>query len=368
MPTLIVPIPGAAYPYVIERGVLAALGERVRAVVPHERALLVMDEAIAETHGRAARQALTAAGYAVSSIAITAEESRKTLETARSLYDAMIRAMVDRSTPVIALGGGIIGDTAGFVAATFMRGLPLVQVPTTLLAMVDAAIGGKTGVNLPGPDGHLVKNMIGAFHQPRMVIADPNVLATLPPRHLRAGLAESVKHGVLADPELLSLLAEESEHLAGGDAAVLERLITHSARIKIDIVAADEREAGDRMVLNLGHTFAHAIEPIPELDLLHGEAVAIGLVAACECAVVTGRLHEDRLELVRDLLTVLGLPTRLPRAASAALLIERMGYDKKNERGRRRLILPVEIGEVEITDDVPVAAVVQAWVRVGAEP
>lgn len=366
MPTLNVPIPGAPYDYIVEADALSSLGRRVRELHDHDRAVLCVDRVIADSHGRRATASLRNAGFEVITMPLDAREDAKTLDVARSGYGELLAAHVDRRTPLIALGGGVVGDTAGFIAATFLRGLPLVQCPTTLLAMVDASIGGKTGVNFELPGGGLGKNLIGSFYQPSLVLADPLTLATLDARELRSGLAECVKHGMLAEPELLSHLAEFSEEILEAKPAALADLIARSAQVKIDIVARDEREGGERAVLNLGHTFAHAIETIPELDLLHGEAVAIGLVAACECAVITKRLEADRRDMVRDLLQLLQLPIAMSKPQPVDRLLERMGYDKKNERGRLRLILPVEFGEVEIVDDPPLTAVKKAWKAVGA--
>lgn len=366
MPTLSVPIPGAAYDYLVERDALSALGGAVRERIDHDRAVLCVDRNIEATHGRRALASLRNAGFDVLTVSLEARETAKTLDRAREVYAQLLAARIDRHTPLIALGGGVVGDTAGFVAATYLRGVPLVQCPTTLLAMVDASIGGKTGVNFELPDGSLGKNLIGSFYQPSLVLADPLTLETLAVRQLRSGLAECVKHGMLAAPEILSALAEHAEEILAVNPAALSDLIALSAQVKIDIVARDALESGERATLNLGHTFAHAIETLPEQDLLHGEAVAIGLVAACECAVRTSRLDPERRDMVRDLLGFLELPVALRAPASAESLLARMGYDKKSERGRLRLILPIEFGEVEIVDDPPMDAVRHAWRAVGA--
>jgi 3-dehydroquinate synthase len=369
------------YAIVIEPGAIDRLGALVRDAVGNDldpsarragSAFLAADAAIAATHGAAARRALESAGWTVHAVQIAAEEKEKTLDTVRSLYAAMLEARMERSSPVVALGGGVVGDVAGFAAATYLRGVPLVHVPTTLLAMVDAAIGGKTAVNFPlpraaGGDGPVSgKNLIGAFWPPRLVVADPRVLGTLPPRELRCGLAECVKHAIIADAGLLALIESRAAAILGGDEGAQTELIARSAAVKVAIVQRDERESGPRALLNLGHTFAHVIEPIPELGLHHGEAVAIGLCAAATAAAATGRLGRADAEAIPRILARLGLPTALARPASAAALMRAMAYDKKVEGGRLRLILPRAIGAAEIAGDVPRGVVEAAWRAVGA--
>lgn len=368
MRSLNVNVPGRSYSVRVDRGLLERLGELVQAVVPHERAMLAVDAAIAETHGDVAASALRAAGADLAVFPIEAAETHKTLQTVQKMYDVMLAAPLERGSPVIALGGGVVGDVAGYAAATYMRGVPLVQVPTTLLAMVDASIGGKTGVNHPRPDGLLGKNLIGAFWQPAAVFADPDVLRTLDARDLRCGLAECVKHGVLGDAELLAMLGEQIESISHADPDVMEDLIERSARIKIAIVEADEREQGQRALLNLGHTFAHAVEPMRELDLRHGEAVAIGLVAAARCAHAAGRLEASDADAIETLLAALGLPTRLPRPIDLEQVMRAMHSDKKVTGGRIRLVLPTALGAAVIADDVPPSLVEAAWRQVGAAP
>ena len=363
---------GASHDITIEPGLLGRVGALVAGVAASPAALLAVDERIAGDHGATVLGSLREARYTATVAPLTARESAKTLDTVRSLYDVMLSAGaqgqggLDRSSPVVALGGGIVGDTAGFAAATFMRGLPLVQVPTTLLAMVDAAIGGKTGVNVVLPGGGLGKNMVGAIWQPRAVLVDPLVLSTLDPRDLRCGLAECVKHALIADASLLDWLQEQAAAIQRLDPDVLVTLIERSARIKVGIVEPDERERGGRALLNLGHTFAHALEARQHVDLRHGEAVAIGLVAAAHCAARTGRLDSSDVQRIAGVLEVFGLPVRMPAPADADELIQAMRYDKKVMAGRRRLVLPTGLGAAEITDDVPDDVVRAAWEHVRA--
>ena len=373
MQTIDVVLPTQSHQIRIEPGLLAHLGEAAREVAPHERALLAVDGNVIEPHGRVARESLEAAGYEVLVHELVADEKRKTLQTVQGLYAAMLAFRLERRSPVIALGGGVVGDVAGFAAATYLRGVPLLQAPTTLLAMVDASIGGKTGVNhpLPSDSAHapeLGKNLVGAFWQPRAVVIDPLVLATLAPRDFRCGLAECIKHGVLADAGLFTFIESNIKRIGEMDVDVLAELIARSAHVKVAIVQEDEREAGRRALLNLGHTFAHAIEPIEALDLKHGEAVAIGLCAAARCAGETGRLDRDVEERIARLLAAAGLPTRLPRPVEIERLINTMGYDKKVAGGTMRLILPTALGRARIVSHVPEQVIVSGWRAVGAAP
>ncbi len=363
-----VELTGAAYDVVIEPGLLGRLGTLVAAVAPSPSAVLAVDERIVTPHGEPALRSLQDAGYATTVITLTAEESHKKLATVSRMYEQMLASDVlpERSSPVVALGGGIVGDTAGFAAATYQRGLPLVQVPTTLLAMVDAAIGGKTGVNIDLPDGGLGKNLIGTFWQPRAVLVDPDVLGTLPRRDFRCGLAECVKAGVIADASLLDFLAERAVDILDMDTAVLCELIERTVRIKVAIVCEDERETGRRALLNLGHTFAHAIEAQQHVGIRHGEAVSIGLAAAVEIAVRTGRMTDAQRGRVTGLLETLGLPLQMPERVELARVLRAMRYDKKATGGRMRLVVPEGLGSASMTEDVPDDVVAAAWARVGA--
>ncbi len=372
MQTIQLTLPTQSYEIHVELGLLAGAGEIVSSVAPSGRAMLVVDSNITDGHRREVKKSLVEADYDVFEHGLVADERLKTLDTVRGIYKGMLAFRLDRTCPVIALGGGVVGDIAGFAAATFLRGLPFIQVPTTLLAMVDASIGGKTGVNFPLPaDGEgrqeLGKNLVGAFWQPRAVITDPEVLKTLDPRHFRCGLAECIKHGVIGDPELLTFIGSNAQDIAELEQGAIEELITRSARLKVNVVEEDEREAGRRALLNLGHTFAHVIEPLEELELRHGEAVAIGLCAAASCSVQTDRLSQEDAEKLVELIDHAGLPTKLRRAEDLGRLIRAMGYDKKVAGGRLRLVLPTSLGSAEIVDDVPRAAIETAWRAVGAD-
>jgi 3-dehydroquinate synthase len=273
-------------------------------------------------------------------------ESHKTLANVARVLDVLVANRFGRDCAVVALGGGVVGDMAGFAAATYQRGVDFVQVPTTLLAQVDSSVGGKTGVNHPGG-----KNLIGAFHQPVAVVADTLTLATLPARELRAGLAEVIKYGLICDAEFFSWLEAHIEELLAGDAAALARVIRRSCEIKAKIVGRDEREHGDRALLNLGHTFGHAIESATGYrEWLHGEAIGTGLVMAAGMSRESDHLGAEDLERVTSLVARAGLPTHVSNVTPDTAL-EHMRIDKKVQGGRIRLVLLRGIGSAFITAD-----------------
>src|SRR5262245_37352764 len=281
---------------------------------------------------------------------VPAGESSKSLSVAGDLYSRLAAIEADRKTLVVAVGGGVIGDLAGFVAATYNRGLPLVMVPTTLLAMVDSSVGGKVAINLP--EG---KNLVGAFHQPAGVWIDIALLDTLPDREYRSGLAEVVKYGVILDADFFGWLEDNSDAVLRRDRTAVEHVIARSCRLKADVVEHDEREeTGGRMVLNYGHTFAHAFEAVGGYGgWLHGEAVAAGMVCAARLAERRQLIGRDVTDRQTTLLKRIGLPTNIVREWDADALLTVMRRDKKNEAGRLRFILPVRLGQVAAFDDVP---------------
>ena len=357
MPTVELTLPHHRYEIRIESGLLAQLGDAMREVVPHGMALLIVDREIEKSHGRSAVRSLIAAGYDTHVFVFPGGEANKNLGSYKQLCDALLAMGIERKTPVVALGGGITGDVAGFVAATCLRGLPLVQVPTTLLAMVDASVGGKTGVNTEQG-----KNLIGAFHQPDLVAVDVDTLRTLPDRELRCGLAECVKHGVIRDASLLQWIRDNLEGIRALRSDVMTELVHRNVAIKAEVVMEDEKESGVRAQLNFGHTFAHAIEATnKQSKLLHGEAVAVGMVAAATLAVELGRCRRELLDQLVELLERIGLPTGSARLAPTPALMHYMTHDKKVAGGRVRLILPESAGRVAIVDDVPSETVEAAW-------
>jgi 3-dehydroquinate synthetase len=378
-----------SYQVVVGAGALRDLGERtLRATVVGEkraaRAMLVHDAALPAPLVEAARASLSEAGFSVSACGAVADEGLKTLDGLAPVLDAMAAARLERDEPVVALGGGLVGDLAGFAAAVYRRGVPVVQCPTTLLAMVDAAVGGKTAVNLRGAGGGLRKNMLGAFHQPCLVLADVMTLASLPARELRGGLAECIKHALIGgsweDPDLLSftrsVLAGVGPMASGtADPSGLVELVTRNAELKARVVRADEREehsSGARATLNLGHTFGHALEVTHGLgpgggDLSHGEAVALGMIAAARCSRMLGLCGEETVDLVRSMVASAGLPTKVHAGLDAEAVAGVMKDDKKARGGRVRLVLLVKDDRVdgtglraELVADVPESAAAAA--------
>lgn len=357
MPDVDLSLPHHRYTIAIEPGVLATLGERVRAVAPHDRAALLVDAAITDTHGRTAAASLEAAGYHVLTLEMPIGESQKNLTTVAGIYEQLVGARLERKSPAIALGGGVVGDTTGFVAATYLRGVPFVQCPTTLLAMVDASVGGKVGVNLPQG-----KNLVGAFYQPMAVVVDTDTLGSLPERELRCGLAECVKHGVIRDASLFDWIDARTGAIAALDSDVLVELVQRNVRIKADVVMADEKEAGQRAHLNFGHTFAHAIEATQAYGgYHHGEAVSLGMVAATRLAVALGLCDVSVAHRVTDVLDKIGLPVEAAELAPTRRLLEAMRLDKKVADDQIRLVLPDRLGSVAIHKDVDSAAIAAAW-------
>jgi len=373
MPPSTVPVPlDPPYSVVSAPGALARLPEILREIAPGGRAMLAIDHNLPPETVAAASDAIRAAGYTVCQHTLEAHEDRKTLRTFGELIRAAAEAGLERSDPWIALGGGIIGDVAGFAAASYQRGAPVIQCPTTLLAMVDASVGGKTAVNisLPQARGHdlLLKNYAGAFWQPRAVLADVSTLASLPDREMRCGLAECIKHAIIdssEQPELLDWTVENIPAALAFDESVLQELVARNVAIKAKVVAGDEREvdaaAGGRALLNLGHTFAHAIEPVGVLSLKHGEAVSLGMTAAAKTAELMGLLDRDQAKRIVKAIAAAGLPITVAHLPPSIALIERMRSDKKTRAGVLRLVLPVSEGGCTVVSSPPIEAIERAW-------
>lgn len=334
------------YPIRIGRGLLGD-GAALAALVPGRHALVVTDANVAPHYLPAVQSAL--AGKQLGTVVLPPGEQEKTLARFGEVMAALAALGASRDTTVIALGGGVVGDLAGFAAACWMRGVRFVQLPTTLLAMVDSSVGGKTAVDLPQG-----KNLVGAFHQPSAVIADTATLDTLPPRELRAGLAEVVKYGALGDVAFFAWLEQHAEALLAREPALLAEAIARCCAHKAGIVARDETERGERMLLNLGHTFGHAIETEQGYGgLLHGEAVAVGMVLAARLSAQLGRAPAADAERLAALLSRLGLPTAIPTGLDPQALLARMRLDKKAVSGSLRLILWRGVGQAEIATDIP---------------
>ena len=345
---------GHAYDVVVRPGLLNQLCRRLRPLVRAKSVALVYDANLPVAYRAQVLESLGEDFEHVIECEVPPGEDHKNVGTAALIYDKILRSGIDRHTPVLAMGGGVIGDTAGFVAATVLRGVPFVQIPTTLLAMVDASVGGKTGVNHP-----VGKNLIGAFHQPIAVLADPETLRTLPPRELRGGLAECIKHDVIRDAAGFERLERDIGRAVSLDMPFLTELIAHNVAIKARVVEADPFERGDRAHLNFGHTFGHAIETVSHYRFSHGESVAIGMTAASNLATDLGMLDDASRRRVAGLIDKAGLPTG-GADLDADAVIDSMAFDKKAKSGKLRFILPDRIGHVVVRDDVPEAAVRRA--------
>ena len=348
--TVRVELGARAYDVVVGLDVLDTLGARLAALGFAGRCGLVTSTRVGALYRARAERALVTAGFTPVVVEIPDGEEHKTLATLGTIFDALLRAGIERRTPLVALGGGVVGDVTGFAAATLLRGLPVVQVPTTLLAQVDAAIGGKTAIDHP-----VGKNLIGAFHQPRLVLADVGTLATLPQRELLAGLAEVVKYGVIGDASLFAALERDPDAVRTGDPERLVSVVAACARQKAAVVAADElEERGERATLNFGHTVGHALEAVTQYGrFLHGEAVAIGMVAAARVSAALGVCDASIGARIERVLGRLGLPAAVPADVPASALVGAMKADKKSAGGRIRFVAVEQIGRVRL---VPLTA------------
>jgi 3-dehydroquinate synthase len=342
--------PDRSYDIVVGRGLLGSVGPTVRAA-GGQRAVVVCDAAVAASHGREVAAGLERAGVDTLRLEVPSGEAAKSVAGAARLWDAFADAAIDRQTHVVAVGGGVVGDLAGFVAATFARGLALWHVPTTLVAQVDSAIGGKTGINLDGG-----KNLVGAFWQPCGVFSDVDTLASLPTREFTSGFAEIVKYGMIFDAGFFSWLEDHAADLLAREPLAVEHAVERSAAFKAAVVAEDERETtGARAALNYGHTFAHAFEAAAGYGrLLHGEAVAIGMACAARLARLLGRIGDDVVTRQDRLLSAFGLPTDPGAAGPLAIddLLPIMARDKKSSGGRLRFVVPDRIGRVDLVPGV----------------
>jgi 3-dehydroquinate synthase len=350
MKTLNVRLKDRSYQIKIKTQALDEAGEFARHTLGEKarNAIVASNPTVDGLYGKRLDSSFRRAGFRVHRFLIGDGERFKNLRTAESLYKYLIEQKIERSDFIVALGGGVVGDLAGFVAATYLRGLKFVQIPTTLLAQIDSSVGGKTGVNHA-----LGKNLIGAFHQPALVVIDPETLGSLPPREMRAGLQEAIKYGVIKDRRLFYRIAREVEALKQGDASALTHLITRSCEIKARVVEQDEREGGLRRILNFGHTIGHALEAVTHYRRFHhGEAVGQGMRAASAIAERAGLLAANEREAIDEAIVSVG---HLPRTNNLALhdIMDAIQRDKKAEAGRIAFILPVEIGRVVIKSDLP---------------
>ncbi len=344
-----VTVPDSVCPIFVGAGLLGRVGQLINLTTDgfSSRCAIITNPRVNKLHASPVIESLRARNFEPWVIEIPESEKFKTLDTVQTIYDQLIDAQLDRQSIIFAMGGGVIGDLAGFVAATFLRGVSFVQMPTTLLAMVDASIGGKVAVDHPRG-----KNLIGAFKQPYAVITDTDALATLPEEELHSGMAEVVKHGIIGDVGLFEML-ERNPRSSPVPTEGRRSWITRAMQVKIDIVARDPLEQGERGKLNLGHTFGHAFELLSNYELQHGEAVSIGLVCAARLAVRQGLGAAEVATRIENLLRAIDLPTRVPREMSTDAILSAMATDKKRMSGRLRLVLPRALGQVDIVDNVP---------------
>ena len=358
MPDVPVNLSDISYTIRIEPGLLNRAGTELRHLSTATKAVIVTDTTVGPLHLPALTQSLKSAGIEPIIATLPPGEQHKTLESLLPVFDTVLSSRIERSTPLLALGGGIVGDMAGFVAATILRGIPLVQIPTTLLAMVDSSVGGKTGVN------HAVgKNLIGAFHHPIAVLADPQLLQTLPKSELIGGLAECIKHDIIRDADGFTWLETNLDQILNLDIPALTELVAHNVRIKARVVEADPLEHGERAHLNFGHTFAHAIERASDHAYSHGQAVALGMVAAASLAVDLKMLDKNAAERITTLIARAGLPIGNANLDASAV-VNAMSFDKKVKSSKIRFIVPDRIGHVIIRDDVAPQLVLDAVKRI----
>jgi len=347
MQTLTVGLGDRSYPIHIGSGLLGQ-AELLQAHVPRKRVAIISNTTVAPLYLEKLQHTLQAIGISSVEVILPDGEEYKNSATLNLIYDELLKHRCERSTPLIALGGGVVGDMTGYAAATYLRGVPFIQIPTTLLAQVDSSVGGKTGINHP-----LGKNMIGAFYQPQAVLADTDTLNTLPDKELSAGLAEVIKYGLIRDLPFLAWLEQNIDKLRARDTAALQYAIARSCQNKAEVVAADERESGERALLNLGHTFGHAIESgMGYGNWLHGEGVAAGTVMAADLSQRLGWINAQDVTRIRKLYERAGLPVVAPDLGMEKYL-ELMGLDKKVEGGKMRFVLLRQVGHAEVYGEAP---------------
>jgi len=357
METVRVGLDSKSYEICIGSGLLMQTGQQLKEIGVSDRLVIITDTMVKSLYGTTLEQSLTSDGFKVIILEVPEGEEQKSLETAGRLYNELGNLYAERTTPILALGGGVIGDLAGFVAATYLRGMPLVQIPTTLLAQVDSSIGGKVAV-----DHGQLKNMIGAFYQPRLVISDVAILRTLDTRELSDGLAEVIKYAVIRDREFFAYLENNLERIKSLDEGQLEEIVFRSAEIKARIVEKDEKDLGLRSILNYGHTVGHGIESASDFEVGHGEAVAVGMLVAGRISNKLGMLDENELIRLKNIIERAGLPTKIPNL-KIEKVIQAIKHDKKISEGKIRLVLAKSIGDVLITDEVSLSLIEQVLVN-----
>jgi 3-dehydroquinate synthase len=337
-----------SYEIVIGHLILGKLGEALRGLNLGSKQMIVTSRTVWALYGKTVRDSLEAAEFKVSVTLVDDDEEAKSFKTLAAIFDELLENEFERSSGIVALGGGVVGDVAGFAAAAYMRGIQFVQVPTTLLAQVDSSIGGKTGINHPN-----AKNLIGAFHQPRLVWTDVSTLSSVPDRELRSGLAEIIKYAIIADPELLQLLPEDCSSFSSLSIENLTEIISRCCSIKAKIVEEDEKEQGVRSILNYGHTIGHALESLTGYGYYtHGEAIAIGMTAAARISLAINATDYEMTQSQETIIKNVGLPTTIDRPTPPGDILYNLNKDKKRHGERVNWVLPRRIGEVFMTEDV----------------
>lgn len=345
-----------SYKIVVESGGIEKVGRRAEHLGLHPPLAVITDPTVEKYYGELTCDALRSQGYEVGIFSIPGGEACKNLDTVRDLYDDLVELRVERRGGIVALGGGLVGDIAGFVAATYMRGIRFIQVPTTLLAQVDASVGGKTGIDHPKG-----KNLIGAFHQPSLVVIDTTTLKTLPSREILCGLAEIIKHGVIGSQRIFEFVSDHLEKLLQIDEEAYLDLIPRNCRFKARIVEQDEKESGLRAILNFGHTVGHTIESLTGYTrYLHGEAVAVGMLAEIAVGIKMGISSDDLFEQVLDLLRRADYPLDIPDIPGERI-VEAMYHDKKTEQRTIRMVIPKQVGQVEVRAIKDEQSIIEAW-------
>ena len=348
METVRVELVERSYDILIGNGLLDDVGARLKTYGPSPKAALVSNPTVFALYGEPVTDSIKKAGFDLEHVIIPDGEEYKNIDTLKRIYDELLKHGLDRKSALIALGGGVVGDITGFAAATYMRGISYIQIPTTLLAQVDSSVGGKTGV-----DHKLGKNMIGAFWQPGLVLIDPVTLKTLPKKQLLAGLAEVIKYGVIYDSELFGFLEANRERILNLDDRAITYIIRRSCEIKADVVSKDERESGLRAILNYGHTIGHAIETATGYTrYLHGEAVAIGMHLEAKLSQLLKGIDERQVFRIKALIDSYGLPSEIPKDINRDNILSSMQLDKKAVAGKLKFILPESIGVVKIREDI----------------
>jgi 3-dehydroquinate synthase len=344
-----------SYDIMIGHEILGALGDAVSKLGLGPKHMVVTSPGLWPLYGKTAHDSLAANGFDISSAQINDDEESKSIETVMSLYDRLVEREFSRDSAITAVGGGVVGDVAGFAAATYMRGMRLVQVPTTLLAQVDSSIGGKTGVNLPSG-----KNLVGAFHQPALVWTDVSTLKTLPERELRSGMAEVIKYAIVADSGLFNILEEKIGSVFQASSDTLIEIISRCCSAKARIVEKDEKDRSVRSILNYGHTFGHALETLSNYrQFTHGEAVALGMIVAARVSCEIGATDQSTVEKQERLISTAGLPTKIDRTVNPEDIARQLTRDKKRLAGQTGWVLPKTIGEVFLTHEVPLDIVLR---------